>query len=430
MRSFIPNSSTYWAYGTLAFGSALALFMYPHSVTAVLAGRTRNVIRRNAAILPTYSLMLGLLALLGYAAIAEKTKVIGQDGKPNASWWCRTSSSRSSRSWFAGVAFAAIGIGALVPAAIMSIAAANLFTRNIYREYLVRDASPAHEARVAKIVSLVVKFGALLFVLGMDRQNAINLQLLGGVWILQTILAIVAGLYTRWLHRWALLAGWAAAMVYGTVVAYHQASATTKHFGSSLAFFPGTHTKVYIAVTALLLNIIVSVVLTVILRAVEAPAGVDATEPGDYYSDSPAPRPAVAGDTAGGADHRARLTAGRAVPGGAASVGAELDPRRLDRDLADPHPDALVQALRRPVAAAAARDQRPHVLLEAVLLQAGRTAVQVLADAIAQRLVGLVVQVEVHVLEHVVAVDVARTEPHATHDSPPTPAWIRPRSRA
>ncbi|MBR7678309.1 sodium:solute symporter, partial [Streptomyces daliensis] len=36
--------------------------------------------------------------------------------------------------WFAGVAFAAIGIGALVPAAIMSIAAANLFTRNIYKD--------------------------------------------------------------------------------------------------------------------------------------------------------------------------------------------------------------------------------------------------------------------------------------------------------
>ena len=31
--------------------------------------------------------------------------------------------------WFVGVAFAAIAIGALVPAAVMSIAAANLFTR-------------------------------------------------------------------------------------------------------------------------------------------------------------------------------------------------------------------------------------------------------------------------------------------------------------
>jgi SSS family solute:Na+ symporter len=295
--TFIPASSSYWAYGTLAFGSALALFMYPHSVTAVLSGRSRNVIRRNATILPTYSLMLGLLALLGFAAIYEKTSVIGQDGKPNAQLAVPHLFDQVFPDWFAGIALAAIVIGALVPAAIMSIAAANLFTRNIYREFIVRDASPAHEARVAKIVSLIVKFGALLFVLGMDRQNAINLQLLGGVWILQTILSIVAGLYTRWFHRWALLAGWAAGIIYGTVAAYHQPSPTTKHFGSSLDEFPFTHTKVYIAATALVLNVIVAIVLTMVFKLLRAPDGTDATEASDYYSDAPPRDVAVAPET-------------------------------------------------------------------------------------------------------------------------------------
>jgi SSS family solute:Na+ symporter len=201
------------------------------------------------------------------------------------------------------VAFSAIAIGALVPAAIMSIAAANLFTRNVYREFLAPNATPKQEAQVSKIVSLVVKFGALLFVLGLDRQNAINFQLLGGVWILQTIVAIVAGLYTRWLHRWAVLLGWAAAMVYGTVASYRQTVPNTKvhlvggaptpvthglrHFGSPLADFPFTHTKVYIAVTALVINIIVAVVVTALLRAARVPAGTDATVVDDYYADAP-----------------------------------------------------------------------------------------------------------------------------------------------
>ena len=154
-----------------------------------------------------------------------------------------------------------------------------------------------------------------LFVLGLNKQNAINFQLLGGVWILQTILAIVAGLYTRWFHRWALLAGWAAGMVYGTVQAYRQTvpNATTtlvngkpvmsvdgtRHFGSSLANFPFTNTQVYIAATALIVNIIVSVVLTLVLRALRVPSGTDATDPADYYSDSadpderPVPTPGV-----------------------------------------------------------------------------------------------------------------------------------------
>ena len=301
--TFITSNTTAWAFGTLAFGSALALFMYPHSMTAVLSGRSRKVIRRNAAILPLYSLMLALLALLGYAAIAKNTNVFGLDGYANAQLAVPRLFDQIFPDWFAGVCFAAIGIGALVPAAIMSIAAANLFTRNVYREFLKPDASPKHEAHVSKIVSLVVKFGALLFVIGLDRQNAINFQLLGGVWILQTIVAIVAGLYTRWFHRWALLLGWAVGMVYGTVVAYQQEVPNakvnlvngqpntvvdgTRHFGSPLANFPFTDQKVYIAATALLLNLIVAVVLTLVLRAIKAPAGTDATRPGDYYSDAP-----------------------------------------------------------------------------------------------------------------------------------------------
>ncbi len=309
---FIPGSNNYWAYGTLAFGSAMALFMYPHAMTATLSAKSRNVIRRNAAILPTYSLMLALLALLGFAAIAKKTSVFGSDGFANAQLAVPHFFAQVFPSWFAGVAFAAIAIGALVPAAIMSIAAANLFTRNVYREYIRPHATPQHEATVSKIASLVVKFGALAFVLFMDRQNAINLQLLGGVWILQTIVAIVGGLYTRWFHRWALLVGWAVAMVWGTVTAYRQTVPNTKvklvdgkpvtevhgtrHFGSSLANFPFTHSTVYIAISALVINIVVCVVLTLVLRAVKAPLGTDATEPDDYYSDSGtvAPEPVVA----------------------------------------------------------------------------------------------------------------------------------------
>jgi SSS family solute:Na+ symporter len=304
--AFITSKANYWAYGTLAFGSAFALFMYPHAMTAVLSSRSRKVIRRNAAILPAYSLMLALLALLGFAAIANKTSVFGQDGYANAQLAVPHFFQQVFPSWFAGVCFAAIAIGALVPAAIMSIAAANLFTRNVYREFIKRDASPKHEAQVSKIVSLVVKFGALLFVLGLDKQNAINLQLLGGVWILQTIVSIVAGLYTRWFHRWALLVGWAVGMAYGTVVAYQQQVPNTKvklvdgkpvpsthgmrHFGASIADFPFSHQKVYIGITALLLNIIIAVVLTLVFRAIKAPEGTDATSPGDYYSEAPNPQ--------------------------------------------------------------------------------------------------------------------------------------------
>lgn len=269
-----------WAYGTLAIGSALALFMYPHSITATLSGKDRNVIRRNTTILPLYSLMLGFLALLGFMALAAGITVDnGQLAIPQLF-------EDMFPDWFTGVAFAAIGIGALVPAAIMSIAAANLFTRNIYKDFLKPHATPAQETKVSKLVSLLVKVGALVFVLGMDKTVAINFQLLGGIWILQTFPALVGGLFTRWFHRWALLAGWAVGMVYGTVAAYGVAGPAQKHFGGSNAEIPGIGETGYIGVTAFVLNVAVTVVLTLVLRALKAPDGVDETRPEDYTADA------------------------------------------------------------------------------------------------------------------------------------------------
>ena len=288
--AFIPGPTQYWAYGTLALGSALALFMYPHSVTAVLSSKSRTTIRRNAAILPAYSFVLGLLALLGWVAIAAGTKPIGLNGQPNAQLVIPQLFEDSFPSWFAGVAFAAVAIGALVPAAIMSIAAANLFTRNIYREWLRPNATVAQEAKVGKLVSLLVKFVALIFVLTMDKQNAINFQLLGGIWILQTLPSVVFGLYTRWFHRWALLAGWAVAMVYGTLKAYNASSPTVPHFAGSLAPMELIGQLGYIALTAFVINVIVAVVLTPILRALKSPEGDDRTVMADYFVDAGDPR--------------------------------------------------------------------------------------------------------------------------------------------
>ena len=212
------------AYATLALGSALALFLYPHSVTAILSSQSGNTIRRNMAMLPAYTLVLGLLALLGFMALAAGVR----DMPEYASYFARYGTNFAVPallmsmfpSWFLGVALAAIGIGALVPAAIMSIAAANLYTRNIHRAYFERQLSDRRETQIAKIVSLVVKLGALAFIIFLPLQYAIQLQLLGGIWIIQTLPAIVFGLYTRWLDHRALLLGWLAGIASGTWMAY------------------------------------------------------------------------------------------------------------------------------------------------------------------------------------------------------------------
>jgi len=278
---FVPSAKSLWAYATLALGSAMALFMYPHSITGVLSTGRRETIRRNTAALPLYSLALAFIALLGYMAIAAGIKTT------NSRLAAPLLFRHMFPSWFAGVSYAAVSIGALVPAAIMSIAAANLFTRNIYKEYFRRQASAREEASVSRLASLVVKFGALAFVLGLNTQNAINLQLLGGVWILQTFPALAVGLFTRWLHRWGLLLGWALAMVYGTIDAYRQHSATVGHFAGSTAPVPWIGVTAYIGLTALVINLVVAVVVTAVLRIVaRSTAGRDETSPSDYVVDA------------------------------------------------------------------------------------------------------------------------------------------------
>ncbi len=276
-------------YSTLAFGSALALFLYPHSVTGLLATRSRDTIRRNMAALPAYSFVLGLLALLGLMAIkAGVTPLTGSNGKPDVNTVVPLLFDKMFPDWFAGVAFAAIGIGALVPAAIMSIAAANLFTRNIYKEYLRRDATPAEEAKVSRLTSLVVKAGAVVVILVLDPQFSIDLQLIGGVIIVQTLPAIVIGLYTRAAHAWGLLLGWAVGLGAGLYMLYDTPNPITgkTHFGGAqyaLSKF-GIDTKVtlYTGLIAITINLIVTFLVTAVVRMIGRPDLPDQTTPQDY----------------------------------------------------------------------------------------------------------------------------------------------------
>jgi SSS family solute:Na+ symporter len=276
------STGAYGAYATLALGSAMALFLYPHSMTGILSASSGKAIRRNAALLPGYSFMLGLLALFGFFAIAA-----GVDKLPEFAAGFKQFGNNfavpalllhSFPAWFVGVAFAAIGIGALVPAAIMSIAAANLYTRNIHREFINKNPTDKQEAQMAKWVSLIVKVGALVFILYVPTKYAIQLQLLGGIWIIQTLPAVMFGVFTRWFNSWALLIGWAVGTYVGTsmAIAANLAAAYPLTIGSYS--FPG-----YTAFYTLLLNLVIAVILTPIINRLGSGAkAADDTVAADY----------------------------------------------------------------------------------------------------------------------------------------------------
>ncbi len=255
-------------YSTLAIGSAIALMMYPHTATAVLSSNSADTVRRNATIVPAYSFLLGLIALLGYAALAA-----GVTTKDNNAVVPLLFLQQFPES-FAGFCLAAIAVGALVPAAIMSIAASNLFTRNIWGELARTRMTPRQESNMAKMVSLAVKFGALVFVLKLNTSFAIEMQLLGGIWIAQLFPAVVLGAFTRWFNPYALLVGWFAGMTSGTWMAW---SVGMK------SIYPLPHLGgIYAAVPALLANLLLSALLTPLFRLWPYARAIDTTDATAY----------------------------------------------------------------------------------------------------------------------------------------------------
>lgn len=246
-------------YITLGIGSSIALLLYPHTATAMLSASSSKAIKRNAALLPAYSMVLALLALLGYVAIAAGISVKDKSAAIPVLFL------QNFPQWFGGFCLSAVAIGALVPAAIMSIAASNLFTRNIWGEFKRERGTDRQESNMAKAMSLLVKFGALWFVLDDKAGYAINMQLLGGIWIAQLFPSVMMGAFVRRLHPWALFWGWVAGMGSGTWMA---ASLHLKSSVYPVHLFGHTY-GMYAAIPSLVLNIVVSFVLTWVFKAMK-----------------------------------------------------------------------------------------------------------------------------------------------------------------
>lgn len=254
------------AYVSLALGSALALLVYPHVITAALSARSPDVLRRVCVLLPAWTALLGATALLGLLALAAGVTT----GRGAAELAVPKLVLKVLPASVGAVVLAAVGVAALVPAAVMSVAVATTFTRNVYVQYVHPTATPKHQQSVARLVSGLVKLGALVFVLELRTQDSIDLQLLGGVWILQTLPAVVLTAFTRWPHPRALLCGWAAGMSLGT------AAVATHGFVAVLPVQAGpVDMQVYSALLALCVNLMVVMIVTVVADRLGVTRGLD-----------------------------------------------------------------------------------------------------------------------------------------------------------
>ena len=260
-------SSLYNAYWSLFVFSALALYLYPHVVNASLAQKDPASVRKTASLLPLYSVGLGLLAMFGfmiYGVPAALSYVHSFPASVQGTQVVPGLILTLLPSWLAGAALLGIFIGGLVPAAIMAIAAANLFTRNIARE-IKPNMSSKEETKIAQIFAVVFKFLALGFVFIIPATYAIQLQLFGGILILQVMPSFIFGMITKKLNRRALflgLVGGVASGIYIMEAANNFAQWTTTLVGTGLG-------PVFIGMIALAINIVIVLVGTAIANGLK-----------------------------------------------------------------------------------------------------------------------------------------------------------------
>lgn len=246
------------AYWSLFLGSALALYLYPHAINGSLSADDKKKLMYSTALLPIYGIGLAIIALFGILvyAVPSALDVVSKYGGALTVPALIVS---TMPDWAAGIMLLGIFIGGLVPAAIMAIASANLLVRNVIKE-IKTDLTPRDETNLAKWISAVIKFVALAFVFLVPATYAINLQLLGGIIITQTLPAVFLGLYTEWFNPWALIAGWAVGITSGS---YMFAVFGLPH---TTSVYPTPFGLLYIAIIALALNLVISAIGTLIAR--------------------------------------------------------------------------------------------------------------------------------------------------------------------
>ena len=85
-------------------------------------------------------------------------------------------------------------------------------------------------------------------------------------------------------------------MIYGTWTAYSGCTAcTVRPFGNSLSTVPWLEKAGYIGISALAVNLLVLVALTLVLRGMKVDNGTDVTRRSDYFADvgDPGVRPVL-----------------------------------------------------------------------------------------------------------------------------------------
>jgi SSS family solute:Na+ symporter len=204
MPGATKNLGHAWFVSTVLMTS-LTFYMWPHYFAASFTARSGKILRRNAVLMPLYSITTPLMLFVGLSAVLVLPGL--RDGDLSLLTMVR----KTFPAWFLGVVGGAGALTAMVAAAIQLLTGATLYAKNLFRPMLAPGMSDQMVAMIAKIMVLVLTLGALVLAV-YSSVSLVSLMLLGFAGVAQLFPGVVLGLYSRRVTTPGVFVGMAAGL--------------------------------------------------------------------------------------------------------------------------------------------------------------------------------------------------------------------------
>jgi solute:Na+ symporter, SSS family len=179
---------------------AVGFYMWPQFFGASFSAKSSDTLRRNAVVMPFYSITMPLMFFVGFAA----TLVL--PGLSNGDLSMLTMVRKAFPAWFLGLIGGAGALTAMVPAGVMILTAATLFAKNICRPIFWPRMTDQQVAKLAKIGVLVITIAALSSAI-YSSTTLVYLLLVGYGGVGQFFPGVVLGLYSKRVSTLGVFAG-------------------------------------------------------------------------------------------------------------------------------------------------------------------------------------------------------------------------------
>lgn len=180
--------------------TAFAFFMWPQYIGACYTAKDGNTLRRNAVIMPLYSITMPLVFIVGFTALLVLPKL------PDGDLALLSIVRKTFPAWFLGLIGGAGALTAMVPAAVQILTASTLFIKNFCRPILAPSMTDPQVARLAKAAVLGITAIAMGFAI-YSSTSLVGLLIIGYTGVAQFFPGVVLGLYSRRVTTAGVFAG-------------------------------------------------------------------------------------------------------------------------------------------------------------------------------------------------------------------------------